>query len=351
MRSGTSGKSASLRCHGAARRGMTLLELLIVMGLIGVLLGAGVGLVASVDVGHRAAKGLVQSVIRAARNSSVARGAPSRVVIDRARRTIRADAFEVVGTWHFEGGTEVVRGAFEIDGINQGALLVDDGFTGRALSFEPGSRGRAEVPVQLYSAYDLTEGFRLEFALRLDGASGGRVLRIGESVGVDVSSEGAMRVWLVPRAQDSFGGELRGGRASLEAPAGTFAAGRWRRVSFHYDRRGLVLEVDGVRIDPPEDSEPEMGPVWRIDGPLVIGDAQGGFTGSIDALVLSVIGASESTRLPDGVEFSATTPAQIAFDGGGNLDRSVHREPVRFSLEQAEGRSYAIVVGLYGTVE
>ncbi len=351
MRSRASLRTASERCHVAARRGMTLLELLLVMGLIGVLLGAGVGLVASVDVGHRAAKGLVQSVIRSARNSAVARGAPARVVIDREQRTIRADAFEVVGTWHFEGGTEVVRGAFEIDGTNQGALIVDDGFTGRALAFQPGSRGRAEIPVHLYSAYDLTEGFRLEFALRLDGQSGGRVLRIGESVGVDVSAAGAMRVWFVPRGKDSTGGELKGGKATLEAAAGTFPPGRWRRVSAHYDRRGLALEVDGVRIEPPADTEPETAPVWRIDGPLVIGDAQGGFTGSIDALVLSAIGASESARLPDGVEFSKGTPAQIVFDGGGNLDRAVHREPVRFALEQVEGRTYPIVVGLYGTVE
>jgi hypothetical protein len=39
------------------------------------------------------------------------------------------------------------------------------------------------------------------------------------------------------------------------------------------------------------------------------------------------------------------------FDAGGNLDRAVHREPVRFALEQVEGRRYPIMVGLYGTVE
>lgn len=338
-------------CRKTARRGMTLLELLLVMGLIGVLLGAGVGLIASVDVGHRAAKGMVQSVIRAARNSAVARGASSRVVIDRGARTIRADALEVVGTWHFEGGSDVVRGAFEIDGTNQGALHVDDGFTGRALAFQPGARGRAEIPVHLYSAYDLSEGFRLEFALRLDGQSGGRVLRIGESVGVEVSAAGAMRCWFVPRVLDSNGSEMKGGKASIEAQPGTFPPGVWRRVAFHYDRRGLVLEVDGVRIEPPKGNEPETAAVWRLEGPLVIGDSQGGFTGSIDTLVLSAVGASESAKLPDFVEFDATTPAEIVFDAGGNLDRARHREPVRFALEQVEGRRYPITVGLYGTVE
>ena len=61
------------RTHAAGRavRGMTLLELLMVMVLIGLLMGIGVGAFSSLDFGRRAALSQVQNVVRSARNSNV----------------------------------------------------------------------------------------------------------------------------------------------------------------------------------------------------------------------------------------------------------------------------------------
>ena len=52
---------------------MTMIELLLVMALLGLMLGAGVGMVSSLDLGRRASVGLVQNILRAARNSALTR--------------------------------------------------------------------------------------------------------------------------------------------------------------------------------------------------------------------------------------------------------------------------------------
>lgn len=150
----------------AARDGFTLVELVIVMGIIAVLIGAGVGLIARLRVADRAAVGIVTSTLRAARNWSVAREAPARVRLDSKNHTLQAFGMSVIGTWHFEGMP--VRGAYGTEGLSLGGKIVADGFTGSALSFagEP-ARSRVEIPVQLDPAFDLARGFSI--ASPLDG--------------------------------------------------------------------------------------------------------------------------------------------------------------------------------------
>jgi hypothetical protein len=113
----------------------------------------------------------------------------------------------------------------------------------------------------------------------------------------------------------------------------------------------VTVELDGVRIESTEELMPDGAPVWRIESPLVLGDTQRGFTGAIDALRLSAVTASETARLPENVEFAVDVPKQLCFDAGGNLDRGVHREPAIVTLVYQDGRTAAIRVGLYGTVE
>lgn len=329
---------------------MTLLELLLVMGVLGILMGAGVGMLSSINLGERAARGLVQNVIRAARNSAVARGAGARVRLDPNTGTLRAEALEVIGTWHFESGSEMLRGAFQLDGANFGAEYVDDGFVGRALTLPRGAHARAEVPVHQYSSFDLSDGFRIECALRLEADGGGRVLQLGETIGLDVTGAGGVRAWFYPLAKDATGKEVRGGKLVYAAPAGTLGIGRWTRVAFEYDRRRLALGIDGVELEP-EEPVLETLPVWHIAAPLVIGDRQAGFVGSIDSLVISAVAASEEIALPESVRFDPGVPSEIRFDAGGNLDRAAHREPLSVGIVYEDARTAVIRVGMYGNVE
>jgi len=329
-----------------ARGGFTLIELIVVMGIVALLIGAGVGLIARLRVADRAAVGIVHNTLRSARNWSVAREAPARVRIDAAARTIQSFGMSVIGTWHFEDPS--LRGAFGADGVALGGRIVPDGFTGSALSFrgEP-ARSRVEFPVQLDPAFDLARGFSIACAVKLSGADGGELLAIGESAGIGVTDDGAVRAWFAPEMVQEDGERRRGARVVLVTGAGRLRPDRWSEVEVQYDRAALRVLVDGSLAA----LLVESSAVWKVEGPLVVSPSSGAFPGAVDALVVSAVTGEDRRDLPKGVEFAAGAPREIVFAAGGGLDRGVHREPVRFSLKFDDGREERILVNLHGTVE
>jgi type II secretory pathway pseudopilin PulG len=327
---------------------MTLIELLLVMGLLGLLLGVGVGALASLDLGSKAAVGMVQNGVRAARNAALARASASRVEVDVEAGELVAEVLQPVGTWHFEDAS--LEGAFGIRGVSRGASVTDDGFIGRALAL-PGGRTWAEFPVQDDPSFDLERGFALELALVIEEGGGGRVLHFGQTLALDVTGSGAVRAIFVAKGADRGGSETRAGRVVAETRERAVLPGRWARVRADYDRRLFRVEVDGVE----EARVEEDAPVWRADGPLVVGDEQSSFRGAVDKLVLSAYAAGEPVRLPETVRFVPRKAGEaryaIRFDAGGNLDREVHTAPASIELELEDGDRARVTVGLYGTVE
>jgi len=330
----------------AARGGFTLIELVIVMGILAILIGAGVGLVSRLRVADRAAVGIVHNTLRAARNWSVAREAPARVRIDPLKQTIQAFGMSVIGTWHFE--SMPVRGAFGTEGLSLGGQIVADGFTGSALSFvgEP-ARSRVELPVHLDTAFDLSRGFAIACAVRPSSGSGGELLAVGESAGISVSDDGAVRAWFAPEIVQEDGERRRGARVVLSTDGGYLRPNRWSEVEFQYDCANLRVLVDGALVA----LMAESAPVWRVEGPLAISPSSAAFPGAIDAMVLSAVTGEDRRELPKGVEFAADSPREIMFAAGGSLERSVHREPLKLTLKFGDGREEKILVNLHGTVE
>jgi prepilin-type N-terminal cleavage/methylation domain-containing protein len=339
---------ALLAPRASARRvqGFTLIELIVVIGLVAVLLGMGVGLVARIKVGDRAAVGIVENVLRSAHNSAVAGDAGARVVIDVPGRALQAFGLKVVGTWHFEDVP--IRGAFGVEGATLGGELVPSGFTGRALSFvgQP-SRSHVEIPVQLDPAFDLGRGFGLSCAVRTSTSDGGDLLTIGESMGLSTIDDGGLRAWFAPEIVEEDGERRRGSRVVLATETGLLRPGHWSQVEVQYDRATLSVLVDGALVA----HLAETAPVWKVEGPLVLSPSGTPFPGAIDALVVSAVAGEDRRELPQGVGFDATGPKQIVFAAGGVLDRSVHREPVRLGLKFDDGREARILVNLHGTVE
>jgi prepilin-type N-terminal cleavage/methylation domain-containing protein len=329
-----------------ARRGFTLVELMIVIVIIGLLLGIGLGVFSRLDLGDRVATSMVENAIRSAHNWSVARQAPARVTIDAKNRTIRSEGLAVIGTWHFE--EQPITGAFGLDGVMSGGQIVDDGFQGRALSFvgEP-QNSRVEIPVHLSPAYDLRSGFALRCALRVGAGRGGALLKIGDSLGLDVTEQGSVQGWIVGETADDQGRPQRGGRIPVETPPLAVPPARWCEVEFRYDRRHLEICIDSTLVA----RVAETSPVWKIEGALVISPAHAPFQGTIDSLVISAVAGEDETRLPKNVSFAKGVPREIVFAPGGELDRDAHREPLRVALEFEDGRQVPIFVNLFGTVE
>jgi len=327
---------------------LTLIELMLVMGLLALVLGAGLGSLASLDAGQRAALGLVQNVVRSAHNTAVARRAPARVRIDPATGTIVAQGSEVVGTWHFED--EELAGAGGLDGVAVGfdGATSEHGFLGRALDLAEAPRGaRVEVAVQDDARYDPGEGFAIELAVRLAWPAGGRILSLGGAVTLEVTADGALRAAFRRRTTDALGAVGTGGPIFAESRSGVLAPGRWTRIALRYDRRVLGLAVDGVPVAAVFSEEP----VAPLAGPLELGGGREGFPGALDELTVALVTGEESAALPPTVRFAASVPRAIEFLAGGALDPLRHLEPVAIGLEFDDGRVEQVVVNLYGTVE
>ena len=336
----------NLRGGSAARRGMTLIELLVVMGLIALVLGAGLGALAGIDTGTGPAVAVVNSSLRSANNWAVARRAPARVTFDAETNTIHAEGLDVIGTWHFESVPP--RGAFGLNGSMDNIDLVPDGYIGKALDLENAVAGGGYfVPVHTSPTFDLSSGFQIAFAAMPTGTGSGKVLSIGESVGVELTTQGAVKAYFMGERRDETGNVTPTGKVQAETAAGLLRVGSWSRILVSYDQSELTIFVEGVPAARTEDE------AWvvKVESPLVVGGERRQWPGRIDSLVISAVAAEEEIELPEGVSFAETAPKEVVFAAGGGLDRRVHSETVRFSLEFADSTNELIEVGVYGTVQ
>lgn len=329
-----------------ARAGMTLIELLIVMGIVAVVLGAGLGALAGIDTGSASAIAVVNSSLRSANNWAVARRAPARIAFDSEANTIHAEGLAVIGTWHFE--TNPPRGAFGLNGSYQGVEHVDDGYLGKALDLEGAEEGGVySVPVHASPTYDLSSGFQIAFAAKPVGKGAARVLAIGETLAVEFTSNGAIKAWFKGERREENAVVTPSGKVLAETSPGLLRVGSWSRILVSYDRRELAIFVEGV----PAARTSDEAYVTKVTGPLVVGAPRRQWPGRIDSLVVSAVAADEVIDLPEGVSFAETAPKQVVFAAGGGLDRRAHAGPVRFSLDFEDGTSEQIEVGVYGTVQ
>jgi len=317
--------------------------MLMVMAILAVVLGGGVGMFASLDLGRRQAGGLVKSVVRSAQNTAVARQMPARVRIDMKNHTIRAEALQVIGTWHFED--KKLEG-FGMEGSAPSQLFHDDGYIGGAISFGRAFKEKAIIPVDLDPAFDLTEGFAIECAIRWEDTGGGRILRIGRVLRLELGRTGALRGRFTAAVHED-GGVRKGSQVVAESESGTISPNQWVRIRMQYDRQELVLLVDGV----PVAVQQETAPVFEITDALELSDGTHPFPGSIDALIISAVTADQVVKLEGTATFAKDTPEWIHFVSGGGLDRRRHPEPQEIVLTYNDGTQERIAIGIYGTVE
>jgi len=339
-----------------ARRGLTLIELMMVMGIMGIVFGLGLGAFSRLETPGRQTMGVVQSVLRAASNQAVAHQTTTRVGFDASDPDVARiwpAEVAVVGTWHFE--EDSLRGAFGLFGDGVGHRLVDDGYIGRGLSVaQVGSEVRFRV--QDDAGFDLADGFALEVAIRDNSGRGGRVLNIGRVIGIDLTAKGGVRGWFTPdhaendrTAQAALTSDAsRATHLFTESPDGIVLPGNWSLVRLEYDRRRLLLTVDGVPVDQLESDLP----VRQLVGPMTVSSTEDeGFRGEIDKLVVSAVDQGEAIKLPDLATFVAPTPPLVIFAGGGGLDPSVHDRTVEVVVRFADGREESVFVNPFGTVE
>lgn len=330
--------SRSRAATASGSRGVTLLELLVVITLLGALLGLGVGAWGSLASPDSLAAGRIRDALRAAHLLAQREGLPASVVVDAEGGAVWALGLRAAGNWHFE---DDAGSGWPVPASHPAATLRPDGVLGSALVL--GEDAALVVP-ELPPAAGGPEGFGVEVFLApqaeprpmtLLERPGAWELRLDEDGVLQVS------VWLAARPAPE---ELR--RAVPEA---RLPPGRWSRLAVLYDGRSLHVEVDGRRCG--EDTRlPAARPMASGGGVLRAGEGLLRFRGSLDELRLFTVAAEEAAALPAGTRLLGASRV-LHLDAAGRLDPAFHGGPEAVGFEWGEpARRTFVELGLLGAV-
>ena len=328
-------------------------------------IGAGTYQAARRNYSLVASAGRIQGLLRAARNTSLATGIPSFVVVDPVSHTVTAQAFERVGEWSFDVGEPSVLGPASAR-IN-GATAVS-GVVGQGLRFNaPG----AYVDCGAEARFDLRTAIQIEAWVRhlavrdvapprIDGARRPRPRRLQDEVEpADVIVEKAGAYFLGMAHDGSLEGAV--GNFRVRTAPDVVTPGRWVRVSMRFDGNDLELSADGI----PRRAVPVSGGAGALRGqkvtlpatgpvttsPLTISSPGLPFPGDMDEVSLSGTVEPLIYRYADH-EHVPGWKKIVHFDRQGHLDPRFHPEAVRIALldlgdkEQESATKTTVVVDL-----
>ncbi len=237
----------------AARHdGFTILELLVVTGVLAVLFGLGVGFLGQTDP-EQIAAAVIAGETRNAQVTARAEGLPTEVLItpgvDGMPATVQARLLEPVASWRFEPGEGVA------DPDLRPLLGGEDEPRGR---FGHGRRsgGDGRAPVLRWSlprAEEFAEGFAVRLDLRLDHRQAGSVRRLGSALDLQLDAEARLQARFRVR---TGGGGSQGAQVQSQRP---LPLRTWCTIDAVCDGRSVWLVLDGQ----------ELGRAFADGGPLL----------------------------------------------------------------------------------
>lgn len=316
--------------------GVTIMELLVVLGLITLISAFALGMMKRRDreLTLEANAKLVRATLRLARNSARAAGTGSVVRLDPERNVMEASPVEIGGNWHFEDATGSRGTSFSHDGD-----FKDGGKIGRCLELAGGS-----VDLGSYPFYEATDGFKFSLWVRPTQDEGGVLFLREGSFKLQVTGESGLT------GEVSVGPNRH--TAVVETRPGLIVPGRWSHVALSYDRIEVAIEVNHVRYAMRREIRP-MTPV--SDAHLFIGSGYEGLHGFVDEARYDVVIGGTVDELSAGAEFMPDVPAVIRFNGRGQLDARFHKGPAIIRIkgddgEETEGRVEVVRIELSGAV-
>lgn len=318
--------------------GFTLLEMLVVIGLLGVLMGLGVGFLRRAGGGSDLALAIVRDQVRVAALTARTRHLPTEVVLESGGTerpaAVHARVLAPVGQWHME---------------DRQSLDDDAGLDSQlAGEVEPGRFGFARrppldrrtsllsVPTQGRAAFDLREGFALRVDLRLEERTAMTIARLGTALDVRLDDDLYPTVKLV--------GTTGGGAAGAMVQAAgkrPLPIGRWLTLAVVHDGSRLSLMVGDQLADLVDAPLPILQTAGDV---FVVSPGTEPVIGLVDEVQLLAYESGAEQLLPIGIELVAS-PSVFRFDRNGDLV-----EPCRFTLRDGDDeRTHAIAPG--GVVE
>ncbi|MEM7198974.1 MAG: prepilin-type N-terminal cleavage/methylation domain-containing protein [Planctomycetota bacterium] len=318
------GRGAAWTPPASSSTGFTLLELLIVMGLISVLMGVGVGFVQRGQTDIDVALLTARDQIRTASTTAKDRGLPTEVEIepaqDGAPARIVVRGLRTVGHWHLESDERW------IDSRLRPALngTVEPGRFGEARRPDLDAPGAMLALAANGDVFDLEVGVAFRVDLRLDTFEPAIVARLGRAFELGYDAD------LVPYASVTLKGvgDQPGSVIKVNGtdPLPTVA---WVTVELVHDGHWLALVVDGRE----QAGVAAAGaPFQRQGDQLEVSLGNSPVHGLVDEIRLLAYDRGARLALPDGVEWLGLQ-GPIRFGRRGEL---VAPKPARFTLQLDE---------------
>jgi hypothetical protein len=283
---------------------MTMLELIVVAGILSVLIGVGVGFLRRSD-GLPETRSMLAGALRAAALDARTRGLPTEVLVvpvdEGGRMEVTARALDPVVLVTFEPGQRQLSAAFE-------PVLGGDDVPGRC------GRARAPSATEKTAALrlpfepqfaDLRDGFAIRCDVLLRERAAGRLLRLGRGIDVQIDEQGRPAARVQAQA-----GEGAGTAVNLRAPTG-LPVGRWCTLELGHDGHRAWLAVDGKELATAALRERLLQQKGDM---LEVGPADDALAGAVDELQVFAYAFTPAQVLPEGIEVPAL---RIAFDAQG----------------------------------
>lgn len=336
--------SSNPRRSRALEVGVTLVELLAVMAIIGVL--AGLSLSALSNAGRSTAVDGASRVVRSAlvrvRDDARVRKTPSELWCwpgdpSRLERVVGQEA----GAWSFDG-VDGLRVLYGRNGTSRlaGARINPNGLVRSCADLSSGG-----VLSDVDPFHEPARGFRFELDINpQDGDAAGEIAAFGTVWSLELTSGGGLQANVEV---------LGNSRAITVATApGLIPAGSWSRIGFVCDGFEASLSVQGVveartalrkvdadaKVRPDGEVLPQDGLV-RLDpgqGPQKLSFGRKKLDAFIDEVLYRTLGEAEDIELPNGVVFELQSPLLVRYERDGRLDPRIHEGRVTIPLSQED---------------
>ncbi|MHC5064826.1 MAG: prepilin-type N-terminal cleavage/methylation domain-containing protein [Planctomycetota bacterium] len=290
--------------------GFTILELMVVMGVISVLFGLGFGFMQGSASEVEIAESILRDQLRVAGLTARTRHLPTEVEIlpasDIRPVSMRARILSPVGHWHMEPDERWPAGGLtpELYGDHE------PGRYGYAMRPEPDGASLLTLSTEDKAFFDLRSGFALRIEVRLEAREEMVLVRLGDSIELRLDSE------LRPQGSVALTGE-NGGRGSRVSVYATKALSLqpWHSLQLVHDGTELRILVDDRVLDRAD----APGQLFQ-DGAeeFVVSPSDRPVLGLVDEVQLLAYEFTQTQELPFGVSLSSSA-GRIVFDRYGEV--------------------------------
>ncbi len=319
-------------------RGITLLEMIIVIGLMTLLMGLGVGsyIAMSKNYKEEGAISQIDVMLRQVRNSSVTSQSPAYVEIDTETRRITPWATRTVALWHFEDCDEFNHTTGSRHGAAlRGARQDKNGKIGKCARIAPGNFIDAGDDPD----FDLDDGGYIEAYIRP---------LAGDFTGDNFifSKDGAYSLKIGKKGVliGQIAGNGKTPSTKVFSKTYKIVPGRWTKVAFAWDRNVTRVMADDLVLATGPGATPPTN-----SSPLLIGHDSSSFDGLVDEVrILSAVSGG-TLELPKSFTITHTAApwSAIYFAGDGALDMRFHSGPIQILVEN-EGRVRGLAIDMFG---